>query len=129
MPVYNNTYVPFAIYPGDVQVVWNAETPTVSETPSASQRVAIGQAQGTTGMDGVSADIQFNGDPGAFEVDFQVSETDVDIDYTTVGGGIITAVDSNFNAHLDVPFVNAKFARLLMVSRTNAVAVMGTIKR
>lgn len=120
-----------SIEPGQFVTVWSAETPTPGNGgAAASQAVPISQAEGTTGLAGISADGQFSGAPGAFEVDFQVSNVDVDTAYQTVNGGNVTAVDAvNFTFHIDAPYANCLFARLLMRSRTNAVSITARIKR
>ena len=70
----------------------------------------------------------FSGAPGAFEVDVQVSDVDTDTRYQTISGGNITTADATNNTfHLDGTWTGAKFARLRMLSRTNAVGFIGTI--
>ena len=68
--------------------------------------------------------------PGAFEVDVQVAQVDSDTNYQTISNGNITAADSTNNGfHLDVPRENARFARLLLRSRTNAVSITATVSQ
>ena len=121
MPAYSNTGAVTGVWPGDVQQIWNAEQPTPGAGgASASQQVALGQRYGFE--DGFGVTGFFSGAPGAFEVDVQVSEVDVDAQYQTCANGNITTVDAvNQTFHYDGATVRARFARLLMRSRTNAV--------
>ena len=124
-PAYN-TLSPQTLSPGTVIQVWNAESPTPGNgTTAASQQVEIFcSANGSCpfGVDG-----KFSGAPGAFEIDVQVSAVDSDTNYQTVSNGNITTVDATNNTfHFDGTLVTAKFARVLMRSRTNAVSVTAT---
>ena len=122
MPVYGSQN-PIALSSGTVVNVWNAETPTPGNgTTAASQQVAL-----TPGR-GFAADLKFSGAPGTFEVDVQAAAGDADTNYQTVANGNITTVDSTNNtAHFDGSLVVARFVRLLMRSRGNAVSVTATI--
>jgi hypothetical protein len=72
----------------------------------------------------------FSGAPGAFEVDVQVSDVDVDAQYQTCLNGNVTVVDAtNQTFHYDGSTVLATFVRLLMRSRTNAVNVTADVRR
>lgn len=131
-PRYNTTTPPPALAPGGLVKVWNAETPTTggsgAANASASQQVRITQNPGASNA--LAVDGTFSGAPGAFEIDLQVAQVDSDANYVTVGpGGAITAVNSNNSFHLDAPYVDALYARLLLVTRTNSVTVTATIKR
>jgi len=77
-----------------------------------------------------AVDGKFSAAPGVFEVDVQVANTDSDTSYQTISNGNITAVDSTNNGfHLDVPRENARFARLLLRARTNAVSITATVNQ
>jgi hypothetical protein len=127
MPVYN-TQNPVTMGPGIVVVVWNAESPTPGTgTTAASQQVAL-VIEGNKPGAPFSVDGKFSGAPGAFEVDVQVASTDSDTSYQTCSNCNITTVDATNNTfHLDATLVTAKFARLLMRTRTNAVSITATI--
>ena len=130
MPAYNTISPPYAIWPGDMQTVWSAETHTAG---SASQQVALGERDSRGGSP-FSADIQFSANPGTFEIDVQVANVDQDsayytLDQGTTNDGAIAEVNANFSAHLDAPFVTAKFARLKLVSLQNAVTITGSFSR
>jgi len=126
-PVYNASN-PINCAPGQVIAVWSAETPTPGAgNNSASQQVALVAAIGRSGSP-FSVDGKFSGAPGAFEVDVQVAATDSDTNYQTCSNCNVTTVDAtNQTFHLDAVLVNAKYARLLMRSRTNSVTITATI--
>jgi hypothetical protein len=109
-------------------IVWKGETPTPGNgTTAASQQVALYARPGASGTP-FSVDGKFSGAPGAFEIDVQVAATDSDTNYQTIANGNVTTVDSTNNTfHLDAVLVNAKFARLLMRSRTNSVTITATL--
>jgi hypothetical protein len=123
MPAYN-AGSPIFLTSGNAVQVWNAETPTPGNgTTAASQQVSMVATNGRAGTP-FSVDGKFSGAPGAFECDVQVATIDADANYQTISNGNITTVDSVSNTfHLDAVLVNARFARLLMRSRTNSVSV------
>ena len=130
MPAYNSTVPPYAIWPGDTQNIWNAESPSAG---TSSQQMALGERDSRGGTP-FSADIQFSANPGTFEVDVQVANVDQDsayytLDQATTTDGAITQVNAGFAAHLDAPFVTAKFARLKLVSLQNAVTITASLSR
>lgn len=129
MPAYNNSFPPIGIWPGDTSQVWNAEQPAPGNGgASASQRVALGSQGGAPA--GFSVTGFFSGAPGAFEIDVQVSDVDVDSQYQTSLNGNLTVVDAtNQTFHYDGNNVLATFVRLLMRSRTNAVNITADIRR
>lgn len=124
MPVYGAKNYIDAPQPGDTVVLWNAETPNPSANAASSSIPVAIIAQGRMAIDG-----KFAADPGAFEIDVMVSEEESPIGtthakYQTISGGNMTAVDAtNFTFHMDIPSMAGKFLKLLMRSRTNAVAV------
>ena len=126
LPVYN-AGSPLGLGTGQVVTVWNAETPTAGNGGvSASQQVSLNPAQGKAGTP-FSVDAKFSGAPGAFEVDVQVAAVDSDTNYQTCSNCNVTTVDGTNNTfHLDATLVNARFARLLMRSRANAVSITAT---
>jgi hypothetical protein len=126
-PVYNASN-PINCAPGQVVTVWAAETPTPGNgTTAASQQVSLVPTSLRAGSP-FSVDGKFSGAPGAFEVDVQVASQDSDTNYQTCSGCNVTTVDATNNTfHLDAVLVNAKYARLLMRSRTNSVSITATI--
>lgn len=125
-PVYNASPA-IGLDSGVVVTVWSAETPTPGNgTTAASQQVALMIKNGKSGAP-FSVDGKFSAAPGTFEVDVQVAASDVDTNYQTCSNCNITTVDTTNNTfHLDAVLVNAKFARLLMRTRTNSVTITAT---
>ena len=126
MPVYNTNPAP-TLGPGGSVFMWNAETPTPGTGGNAaSQQVILVTNPGKSGTP-FSVDGKFSAAPGAFEVDVQVAAVDTDTSYQTCSNCNITTVDATNNTfHLDAVLVNARFMRLLMRSRTNAVSITAT---
>jgi hypothetical protein len=127
MPAYKTQAYITSLLPGDSLLAWNAEQPAAGVTgASTSERVALARSpqasQVALGVDGF-----FAGAPGAFEIDLYVSNT-TDTDAAYALAGTITVVDANNNFHGDF-LVTAKFARLAMKTRTNAVNVTATVRR
>ena len=124
MPAYPQAVL--SISPGDFVTVWNAETPTAGAGgASASQQLSLAPQAADSGK--LHFHGQFSGAPGAFEVDCQAADVDSDTSYQTLSNGNITSVDATNNTfHFEV-VCTAKFARMLMRSRTNAVSITATI--
>jgi hypothetical protein len=128
MPAYNAAVIPNSISPGDVATVWNAETPAAGAGgASASAQVALATAVSQSSS--VHFDGKFSGAPGAFEVDCQVADVDADANYQTLANLNIATVDAVNNTFHAEAVTDARFARMLMRSRTNAVSITGTIGR
>jgi hypothetical protein len=133
MPVYNSTTpVPIAaIYPGDQQVVWNAEPNTVATSGTASIEVALGNAY--AGFEpGLRLDLVFSGNPGAFSVTLQTADQDTTGAYQTSQTAITTATASGtpYYARAEYPNIRASFARVMVTTQTgNAVNITATIAR
>lgn len=92
---------------------------------NSSRPVALNPAQ--PGFNGISAFIKFSGAPGTFQIDLQEAEIDADVNYVTIGS--VNAVNANNACRMDAPNVNARFARLNVVSLGNAVSALATIGR
>lgn len=127
MPAYNAS-PPSSIAPGELITVWNAESPVAGAGgASASQQVALVSPRGGNGS--LHFDGKFSAAPGSFEVDCQVADVDVDTNYQTLSGLNVTAVDATNQTFHAETITNARFARMLLRSRTNAVSITGTIGR
>lgn len=128
--VYNGLSTPPLLQPGDVFIVWSADTPTAGGgTTAASQQVVLQPGRGD-GVTPFSVDAKFSGAPGAFEVDVQVASVDTDTNYQTCSNCNITTVDSTNNTFtLQVPGNMSQYVRLLMRSRANSVSIVARIKR
>lgn len=127
--VYNAS-PPVVAHHGQVITVWSAETPTPGTgTTAASQQVVI-TPSADGGLSPFAIDGKFSAAPGAFEVDVQAAAVDADTNYQTVLSGAMITVDATNNTfHFDGTFVQTKFVRLLMRSRTNAVTITATVSR
>lgn len=121
---------PIGCKPDEIALVWNAEQPAAGNGGvSASQAVALQRVSGEVGTP-FSVTGFFSGAPGAFEIDVQGSDHDVDTEYQTLQNLNITTVDGTNNTfEADAILVNKRFVRLLMRSRANAVNVTARIKR
>ena len=126
MPAYNAANPP-NLAPGQVIVLWSAESPAPGTgTTAASQQVSLTSLANRAGAP-FGVDFKFSAAPGVFEVDVQAAAVDVDTNYASVSNGVIAAVDATNNtAHMD--FVGtAKYMRLLLRTRTNAVSITATV--
>lgn len=122
MPNYGSSLVN-SLYQGDVVFLFNAETPS---PPQASQAFAFVPMPGIYSQS-FAVELQFSGAPGAFEVDIQGADTDVDAAYQTIPtGGTITVANANNYARSEFVPIKSRFVRALLKSRTNAVS--STIK-
>jgi len=100
-------------------LVWSAETPAVG---TASVPVVMGRTPNFPNCLGV--EIAFAAAPGAFQIDLETADTDQDKYYVVKGSiGTGTPLNAQFVGRIEITNIVAKFARLRMVSRTNAVAV------
>lgn len=66
-----------------------------------------------------SFQLKFSGNPGVFEVDIQVADTDSDGDYITIAS--LASVGSTFVARYDMTNLWPKFVRGNVVALANAV--------
>lgn len=74
---------------------------------------------------------RFSGAPGAFNVQIQEADTDADGYYVTPSNTAytVTAVGANQNFRVDLSPTGGKFMRILLSSRTNAVAFTCKVTR
>lgn len=103
------------------------EQPTV---PQAGQAFAINNTLSLAGPLGFAVDGKFSGDPGVFEVDIQVADVDADANYQTISNGNVSTTSGtpNFTFHFDCTWIVAKFARVKLLTRTNAVGFVAAIR-
>jgi len=79
---------------------------------------------------GASFQVKFSGDPGAFEVDIQTSDTDNDADYCTINLlNSSSQLNSNFVGRVELPNFWAKFVRGYVRTLTNAVTTTLLVTR
>lgn len=97
--------------------VWKNENVAAG---SASVPVACPRSSGLAGV--MSVQVEFHANPGAFAIDLQVADTDQDKYYVTKAT-LNTGLNPSFIGRMEVTNLVAKFARLKMVTKTNAVNV------
>jgi hypothetical protein len=97
--------------------------------PQAGQAFALAGPLSLNSSFGFAVDGKFSGAPGVFEADVQVADVDADANYQTASGMNISTVDATNNTfHADCTLVTAKFARVRLLTRTNAVGFVATIR-
>jgi hypothetical protein len=102
------------------------ETPAA---PQAGQAFALADSPKLGSQSGFYVDGIFSAAPGAFEVDIQVCQVEAPQNYQTMANGNVTTVDATNNTfHFDATWTGALFVRLRILSRTNAVGFIGTIR-
>lgn len=105
--------------------VWNAEVvPTTPAASSVSHAVALARNPHFPNV--VSVEVDFAADPGSFAVDLQTADTDAEANYVTKAT-LNTGLNAGFVGRIEVTNIVAKFARLKMVTKANAVAVTAKI--
>ena len=121
MPQWSSGAAVQTLLAGVPQVVWNAET--VPATGGAAQiSVAVGLQRHPHLANVLSVELDFAADPGSFAVDLQLADTNVDANYVTKAT-INSGLNAGFVGRVEITNVVAKFARLKMATKTNAVAV------
>jgi hypothetical protein len=127
MPNYITSGNITAIYPGDQFLLFNAEQPAPGQ---ASQQVCLANAPNATSLPGAAVEIFFSAAPGAFNVQVQEADTDTDAAYITIPTtGTITTVSGTNFARVEFPTLKAKFLRVLLSTRTNAVNLTVKVTR
>jgi hypothetical protein len=115
---------PLSLFPGDLAVAFSAEQPAV---PQASVEFALA-SKDQNYPQSLSVELQFSGAPGAFSASLQTADTDGDIFYQNEGA-VISAVSANNIARAEFSSIKAKFARVMLTTRTNAVTLTARISR
>lgn len=122
MPAYQIIGSIPAVYPGDSVVCINAERPAAG---TAHQQVALSQNPNGDAIK-VSVEVLFTGVPGAFEINLETSDTDVDANYVPQAA-VLNGVDAANAARAEFPNIVAKFARLR--TKTQSVNVVNCTAR
>jgi len=123
MPVYGTGTVA-TLTPGYPAVVWNDENITMSGNGQNSQ--AINMKRHANMPNCLSVEILFAATPGTFAVDLQTADTNEEKYYVTKAT-LNTGLNTTFVGRIEVMNIVAKFARLKMVTLTNAVKVTARI--
>lgn len=124
MPVWMSSIPALVSCPGDLSVLlFNKESITAG---NPSQAAALLNAQGAIGeVVGFGFDLLFDGAPGTFEVDVEVSQDNTN----WYALDKITAVNSNSYWHSDYSGVYVKFVRANVITLTNSVKTTARITR
>lgn len=118
MPVYSPTASPPTLSAGYPSAVWNDENVTVS---TFSQAVCMKRNPNLPNC--LSVELLFAANPGAFSVEVQFADTNEDKYYVTRTPAYTSGLSAGFAGRIEYTSIVAKFARLKMVSLTNAVKV------
>lgn len=122
MPLYDNARYAPSLMTGVAALFFNAES-SLNGGNVKSERFGVPNKPGKNAE--ISVEIDFAADPGAFQIDLQEADEDIEAAYFAIpSAGTVNAVDgTNFRARVDLsPFV-ARFIRLNVVSLTNDVAL------
>jgi hypothetical protein len=90
--------------------------------PIASQRASV-QIGNALPLESISIEVEFNGAPGAFEIDIQDADTDADAFYQTIPNAKIMAVSAQNIARFELNPFTGKFVRVVLKSLTNNVGL------
>lgn len=105
--------------------LWKAET--LVGLPVASVAFQLSRIKSASYPFGVSYELRFSGAPGAFQLDIQDADTDVEENYVTIYTQ--SSVNSNNAARIELPNLWTKFVRGRLVTLTNAVAITLKVTR
>lgn len=117
MPVYGAN-LSLLSTPEFASVLFNAETPALL---TASRQVLLPRSP-TGGSKSISLEIDFNGDPGAYSIAVQTTDTDAEASYLTLQT-LSANLNAAFNTRAEIVGIVAKYVRVVLVTRTNAVPV------
>lgn len=119
-PPYSG-FTPPVQTPGRPNIVWSNEAVAAN---SSSMQVCLHRNEHFPTV--MSAQIQFAADPGAFQVDLQTADVDDDTLYVTKAS-INSGLNASFVGRIEATDIVARFVRLRMVTKTNAVNVTATL--
>lgn len=124
MPAYQTSGSITALYQGDSGLAWSNENPGLA---AKSLQFALVPTIGAGGQH-ASVEVTYSGNPGAVQVDFQTSDTDIDADYVTKTS--LAAVNAAFTGRLELgPPFTAKFCRLVNVAQANLLPFTAKITK
>ena len=127
MPAYSSdpTSTRPILHTGYAGAVWSAEQPLASSPLEPASR-ALSLHRDPNLPNAFSVEVEFAADPGAFQIDVQLADTDADKYYVTKAS-LTSGLNADFVGRIEVTSAVAKFVRLLMVSQANAVNVTAKI--
>lgn len=121
MPIYENIALPYSIAPGETAAPIVSTDNVQGGLPFKSERVALVRGLNTTPQH-LSAELQFSGAPGAYTWQIETADTDIDANYALEGAAVTTSLP-----RIEVSNIAANFARIRVVTLTNAVNVTGKL--
>jgi hypothetical protein len=125
MPAYPGSNKAALINTNTQVLLWNAERVLATQ---ASIAVQLERQKSASYPFGASWEVSFNGAPGAFQVDVQMSDTDLDAYFVTVAS--LSTVNASNVGRVELPNFWAKYTRLRMVTLTNSgVLTTGQVTR
>jgi len=125
MPVYGSGTLIGTLSAGQQITVWNHELISVASPPSPPEEmssIAVGLHRDGNFPSCLSVEVEFEANPGAFQLDLQTADTNVSRFFVTKAS-MTTGLNGNFVGRMEVLNVVAKYARVNMVALTNAVKV------
>jgi hypothetical protein len=111
---------------GYPSTLWNAEAPGDGSPVAGISSQAFALHRDPNLPSCFSVQVEFSGNPGAFQLDVQTADTDAEKYYVT-NQSVTTGLNASFVLRIEVLNVVAKFMRLQMVSMANAVTVTAKV--
>jgi len=108
-------------------LLWSAETVAAG---ASSQAVHLRRIEGRSYPWGCAFEVQFSAAPGAFQVEAQAAERDINASYVTIAQ--LNSANASFVGRIDLTYATpffGKFVRLSLTSLTNAVNVTAVVTR
>ena len=128
MPGYAGDGQATCIGLGQQAYFFNSET--LVSVPVASVAYLISRVPGTFYPWGVSYEIWFSGNPGAFEVDIQTADWDLNSHYCTINTiNSTSSLNASFVGRVELPQFYARYTRVYIKTLTNSVSVWATLTR
>lgn len=128
MPPYPGPEQATLLYENRQAYLFLTETAVIG---TASVAYQLRRERGNSYPKGISIEIAFSVDPGAYEFDVQAADLDEPGHYVTVGslGGAGSTTNATFVSRLEFPQWYAKYVRLMPVTQTNAATVSALVTR
>lgn len=124
MPNYPGNDLAELLYENKQAFFFNNEAITAARPSMAFQ---LRRERGASYPFALSVELFFSADPGVFEFDVQIADTDQDSHYITVAQ--LTAVNATFVTRYDMTNLWPKYIRILPVTLTNVVNATAMVTR
>jgi len=121
MPIYENVALPYSLAPGETATPIVSADNVQGALPFKSERVALLRGNNTTPQH-LSAELQFSATPGAYTWQIETADTDIDANYALEGAAATSSLP-----RIEVSNIAANFARIRVITLTNAVTVTGKL--